>query len=83
MKTYLTLVLALFTFVIYGQNLNMEQVAHVEVDENLSDIWGYVAPDGTEYAIVGSRSNTLIYDLTDPSNPILVKSKFTFIILTF
>ena len=38
--------------------LNVELVAHVDFTQedkgNGNDIWGYVAPDGTEYAIVGT-----------------------------
>lgn len=54
--------------------LNVELVSHVDfVDEgkgNGNDIWGYVAPDGTEYAIVGSTMGTLVYSLEDPSVPV-------------
>ncbi|MCB0668481.1 MAG: choice-of-anchor B family protein [Saprospiraceae bacterium] len=37
-----------------------------------SDIWGYVALDGTEYAILGTGVGTAIYQLSDPSEPELV-----------
>jgi choice-of-anchor B domain-containing protein len=35
----------------------------------LSSIWGYTAPDGKEYALVGTNRGTSIVDITDPSNP--------------
>ena len=36
----------------------------------LSDVWGYVAPDGHEYALVGVFSGLSIVDLEDPANPV-------------
>ena len=38
-----------------------------------SDIWGYVAPDGTEYALMGVAGGTVIIDLSDPVNPLEVE----------
>ena len=43
---------------------------YVNAYDNGNDIWGYVAPDGSEYAIVGTEIGTLIYSLEDPTNPI-------------
>ncbi len=37
-----------------------------------SDIWGYVAPDGTEYALMGGYTETFIISLADPANPQIV-----------
>ena len=37
-----------------------------------NDIWGYVDPSGTEYALLGVRSGTSIINLTDPANPVEV-----------
>lgn len=34
------------------------------------DVWGYVAPDGREYALLGSGTGTNIIDVTDPENPV-------------
>ncbi len=31
-------------------------------------VWGYKAPDGREYAILGSYDGTSFVDITDPSN---------------
>lgn len=41
---------------------------------DLSNIWGYKAPNGKEYAIVGSITATNFYDVTDCGNPILKAS---------
>lgn len=37
-----------------------------------SDIWGYAAPDGREYAIIGSLQGTHFIDVTVPTAPRLV-----------
>ena len=54
------------------ESLNMELISNLQYTENLSDVWGYVAPNGDEYAIVGTRNTASIVDLRDPSNPIEV-----------
>ncbi len=33
-------------------------------------VWGYVAPDGREYAVVGSRQGTWIVETTNPTAPV-------------
>jgi choice-of-anchor B domain-containing protein len=38
-----------------------------------ADCWGYVAPSGREYALVGVSNGTAIVEITDPVNPKLVK----------
>jgi len=48
---------------------NAELVGRIDYDFKLNDIWGYTAPDGTEYALVGSRDGTSIVDLSDPTDP--------------
>ena len=36
------------------------------------DVWGYVAPDGTELAILGTTSGISIVDVTVPETPVEV-----------
>ncbi len=43
-----------------------------ESGQELSDIWGYVAPNGTEYALVGLYNGISIVSLADPANPVEV-----------
>lgn len=50
----------------------MQLVGQLSYPERLNDIWGYVAPDGTEYALIGSRLGTSIVSLADPTNPVEV-----------
>lgn len=61
---------------IYAQNaaLNMTQLGHIAYPNNdLSNIWGYVAPDGTEYAIIGTELGVSIVSLATPTNPVEVQ----------
>jgi choice-of-anchor B domain-containing protein len=55
----------------YAQ-LNATQVSHLPYDVDLSNIWGWTAPDGTEYALVGVQNGTSIVSLADPANPVEV-----------
>lgn len=68
---------ALFFMLSLNAQLNTTLVSHVDYTKdnkgNGNDIWGYVAPDGTEYGIVGTTQGTLIYELSDPTNPKEVK----------
>ncbi len=52
--------------------LNVTFVSQLNYTESLNDIWGYVAPDGTEYALVGAAGGTSIVSLADPANPVEV-----------
>ena len=77
MRRYFTLFIAFLSLLqLHAQNqsLNMELLSNLPFGENLNDIWGYAAPDGTEYAIVGTVLRTAIVDLSDPSNPVEVAS---------
>lgn len=51
----------------------MKKMAEVDglVGAEYTDIWGYTAPDGKEYAIIGSTRSVGIYDVTNCANPIL------------
>lgn len=50
--------------------LNMELVSNLPYDSKLNDIWGYTAPDGTEYALIGLRDGVSIVSLADPADPV-------------
>lgn len=41
----------------------------MKYDVRLSNIWGWTAPDSTEYALVGTGSGVSIVSLKDPRNP--------------
>jgi choice-of-anchor B domain-containing protein len=47
---------------------------NLDYNTNLNDVWGYVAPDGTEYALVGLYNRLSIVSLADPDNIVEVAS---------
>lgn len=67
---FTALLLVVFSTITFSQNLNVSFVSQVNYAQELSDIWGYVAPDGTEYAIIGLFDGVSIVNLSDPANPV-------------
>jgi len=65
----------IFTLLLLGlrahsqENFNIEFLGNIDYDVLLSDVWGYAADDGTEYAIIGLFNGTAVISLEDPSNP--------------
>jgi choice-of-anchor B domain-containing protein len=53
---------------------NIELISNLDEHHSAgyNDIWGYVDPLGTEYALLGVRSGSSIIDLSDPANPVEV-----------
>lgn len=41
---------------------------NITFPSDLNDVWGYVAPDGTEYALVGRNDGLSIVSLADPDD---------------
>jgi choice-of-anchor B domain-containing protein len=72
MKKLLLLSALCFSFFYLTAQLNVSYVGGLPYSEELNDIWGYAAPDGTEYAIVGVNDGTSLVSLADPANPIEV-----------
>lgn len=70
------IIISLFLFVSFSSpifsQLNTELLAQLEYSVDLSDVWGYTADDGTEYALVGLRNGLSIVSLDDPENPVEV-----------
>lgn len=40
-----------------------------------NDCWGYTAPSGREYALMGVSNGTAFVEITDPNNPVIVSFK--------
>jgi choice-of-anchor B domain-containing protein len=69
MKTiYLSCLFLLINFYSFAQ-LNIELVGNLRYDKFVNDIWGYTAPDSTEYALVGTDIGVSVVSLADPANP--------------
>ncbi len=66
--------LLVFLLLSAGANTAFAQAFNTTLRDNLSfpallnDVWGYVAPDGTEYALVGRRDGLSIVSLADPDD---------------
>ncbi|MEM8583077.1 MAG: choice-of-anchor B family protein [Bacteroidota bacterium] len=58
----------LSTISVFSQVLNCTLRDNLDYTQELSDIWGYAAPDGTEYALVGLFNGFSIVSLADPDN---------------
>jgi len=50
-------------------DFNVTRLAMSDDHGSYSNIWGYVAPDGREYALLGGRDGTVIYNASDPLHP--------------
>ncbi len=65
----------IYTFLLIGLSsflhaqLNTSLLGNLKYQVHLNDIWGWVAPDGTEYALVGLLNGVSIVSLADPANP--------------
>jgi choice-of-anchor B domain-containing protein len=44
---------------------NVTLLAHIDDYSTYNDCWGYIAPDGREYALLGVTTGTSIIDITD------------------
>lgn len=70
MRGIFTLAFMLTTlFATAQENFNMTLISNLDYPEGCNDVWGYVAPDGTEYAILGTVEATAIISLADPTAP--------------
>jgi choice-of-anchor B domain-containing protein len=75
MRLFSILFLLSFWATAQSQDHNLALVSNVQYStavEYGNDIWGFVDKNGVEYAVVGSRTSTLLFSLADPSNPELV-----------
>lgn len=52
---------------------NIQYRDHLPYPKILSDVWGYSAPDSSEYALVGVLDGVSIVDVSDPEN---IEEKF-------
>jgi choice-of-anchor B domain-containing protein len=71
MRNTLILLALCASFALHAQ-FNTTLRSNLSYDTGVNDIWGYVAPDGTEYAIVGLETGVSFVSLADPDNPVEV-----------
>ena len=53
-----------------AQGFNCQLVANVDQRAPYSGMWGYVAPNGKEYALLGSTTGVAVVDCTNGSPPV-------------
>ena len=51
---------------------SLDLMSHYDWGYGASNLWGYTAPDGKEYALVGLNLGLGIVDISDPTNPVEV-----------
>ena len=47
----------------------VELLGRLQFDYDINNLWGYLAPDGAEYALVGGVEGVTIVSLADPAQP--------------
>lgn len=72
MKKILFALLCMVIWQTSHAQLNMSLRSSVPYNVSLNDVWGWAAPDGTEYAIVGLQNGVSIVSLEDPDNAVQV-----------
>jgi len=74
--SYGVCLVALFTFqwLPAQPNFNMELLSNPTnpCTAGFNDVWGLTHTNGNNYAVLGTRCGTSIYDLSDPVNPVLI-----------
>lgn len=53
-----------------AQGVNCALLGTQNLHSDYANIWGYVAPDGREYALLGSQTGTAVVDVTNPAAPV-------------
>ncbi|MGE3174527.1 MAG: choice-of-anchor B family protein [Planctomycetota bacterium] len=53
-----------------AQGVNCQLLGTLDQYGTYNDIWGYVAPNGKEYALVGVTTGTSVVDVTNPAAPV-------------
>lgn len=61
----------LLSLPLFGQpaSRNLDLVSRFDYSTKLTDVWGYVDGNGTEYALIGLRNGVSIVNLSNPANP--------------
>ena len=65
-----TCVAVLLTMFVQAQGVNCALLGHLDQHGSYNDIWGYVAPNGDEYALLGVSNGTAIIDVSVPTAPV-------------
>jgi choice-of-anchor B domain-containing protein len=69
MRILPALALLLLPAALPAQGNGVTKVSRTDQYSDYNDVWGYTAPDGREYALLGTTTGTAIYNCTDPAAP--------------
>lgn len=70
MKYWIIFGLLISSFTLSAQSAkNVQLLGQLSYQQELSDIWGYAAPDGKEYALVGVFDGFSVVDVSNPAQP--------------
>lgn len=58
------------SFAISAQSMNVDFVSRLDQHFTYSDVWGYRAPNGKEYALLAADVGTAVIDCTNPASPV-------------
>ena len=53
-----------------AQGVNCQLLGQFNNHGPFNDVWGYAGPNGTEWALLGSTTGTVVVNVTNPANPI-------------
>lgn len=70
MRHVFALAPVLFTAIAAAQGVNCTLLGTHNQHAPYANVWGYVAPNGREYALLGATTGTVVVDVTNPNNPI-------------
>lgn len=51
-------------------NHHVTKLSRLDEHVAYNDVWGYTAPDGREYALLGAQTGVSVVNVTDPFNPV-------------
>ncbi|MCA8949744.1 MAG: choice-of-anchor B family protein, partial [Planctomycetes bacterium] len=54
----------------FAQTANTTLLSNFNAHGPFNDVWGYAAPNGDEYALLGCRTGTVVVDISNPSAPV-------------
>lgn len=65
-----TLAVGLVAACASAQGVNCTLLGRLDQYSTYNDVWGYVAPNGDEYALLGITTGTSVIDVTNPAAPV-------------
>ncbi len=71
---FMIFVLGVINYAFSQNALSVDSLSRVITSEHTSSVWGLTHSSGKEIGLLGTRSALKIYDLTDPTHPLEIRS---------